>query len=249
MAQGVTSVVLRQQVVGYIRVSKDEQAKSGLGLEAQRQKLKAYAMLYELDLVKVFVEPGASAKTLKGRPALSAALGMLKAGTAKGFLVAKLDRLTRSMRDLGYLLDNWFNDKGYSLLSVAENIDTRSAAGRLVVNVLGSVAQWERETISERTKDALAVKKARGERTGSVPYGKLEGKGGKLLPNPKEMSIVDEVTRLGAQGWSVRLIEDRMRALDIRGRKGRLIGKSQIHRILTKDGRNNVQNVKTEKAP
>ena len=100
--------------------------------------MQAYAELYDLDLVEIIVDPGESAKTLD-RPGLTRARQALRRGHAQALLVVKLDRLTRSVRDLGHLLEHDFGPDGAALLSVSENIDTRSAAGRLVLNVLASV--------------------------------------------------------------------------------------------------------------
>ena len=80
---------------------------------------------------------------------------MLKSGQAEALLVCKLDRLTRSVKDLGFLVDTYFANGKYTLMSVSEQFDTRSSAGRLVLNVLASVAQWERETIGERTREVM----------------------------------------------------------------------------------------------
>src|SRR5690348_1236649 len=76
------------------------------------------------------------------------------APVSKRNLIAKLDRLTRSVRDLGELLER-FQKRGVSLVSVSESLDTGSAAGRLVLNVMASISQWEREAIGERTREAL----------------------------------------------------------------------------------------------
>lgn len=159
----------RTRVVGYIRVSTEAQADGGVSLEAQRAKLSAYATAMDLDLVAVHVDAGLSAKTL-ARPGVLAALAMLEGGEAEGLLVAKLDRLTRSVRDLGDLVERYFSAR-FSLLSVADSIDTRSAAGRLVLNVLASVAQWEREATGERTRDALAHLRREGVRLGGAALG------------------------------------------------------------------------------
>ena len=119
----------RTRVVGYVRVSTEHQADGGASLGAQRAKLAAYALAMDLELVAIEEDAGLSAKTLE-RPALQRALAMLDAGTAEGLLWAKLDRLTRSVRDLGELVERYFSSR-WSLLSVADSIDTRSAAGRL----------------------------------------------------------------------------------------------------------------------
>src|SRR5262245_9972971 len=94
----------RTRVVGYVRVSSEQQADSGVSLEAQRAKLEAYALAMELELVAIEVDAGVSAKTLR-RPGFEAALQLLGSGAAEGLLVCKLDRLTRSVRDLGWLLE------------------------------------------------------------------------------------------------------------------------------------------------
>jgi DNA invertase Pin-like site-specific DNA recombinase len=156
----------RTRTVAYLRVSTDKQADRGVSLDAQRAKVAAYAELYDLELVEVVVDAGASAKTLD-RPGLARALGMLrKGGEAEALLVVKLDRLTRSVRDLCELVERHFAPGKAALLSVGEQIDTRSAAGRLVLNVLASVSQWEREAIGERTAAAMQHKAACGEFTG-----------------------------------------------------------------------------------
>lgn len=157
------------RVVAYLRVSTGDQADSGLGLVDQERKIRAYADLYDLKIVSMEVDAGLSAKTVD-RPALKRALGMLGRG-ADAILVAKLDRLTRSVRDLGTLIEEYFTTGRYTLFSVADQVDTRSAGGKLVLNILASVSEWEREVIAERTKAALAVLKANNKRTGTVPLG------------------------------------------------------------------------------
>ena len=102
----------------------------------------AYAALYELDLVAMEVDAGVRAKTLQ-RPALRQALARLKAGEAEALLVVKLDRLTRSVQDLGVLVETYFLAGKWSLMSVSEQIDTRTAAGRMVLHILAAVSQWD----------------------------------------------------------------------------------------------------------
>jgi DNA invertase Pin-like site-specific DNA recombinase len=158
------------RVIGYIRVSTDQQASEGVSLEAQKEKIRAYCTALDLELVDIISDNGYSAKTIE-RPGLSAALSRLRAGAADILLVAKLDRLTRSVKDLGQLVDTYFLPGRYSLLSIGDSIDTRTASGRLVLNVLASVAQWEREAISERTSEALRHLKAQGVHIGATAYG------------------------------------------------------------------------------
>lgn len=202
------------RVVGYARVSTEDQASEGVSLDAQSDKIRAYAALYGLDLVEL-VAGGESAKSLD-RPAFCRALALLDSGAADGLVVAKLDRLSRSVVDLGWLVAHYFGESGRrQLFAVAESIDTRTAAGRLVLNVLMSVAQWEREAIVERTRDALRHKRQQGERTGGVPYGfdldpssplNRAGRPTRLVENPAESAIVARILALAAEGRSPRAI-------------------------------------------
>jgi DNA invertase Pin-like site-specific DNA recombinase len=186
--------------LGYVRVSTDKQADRGVSLEAQESKIRAYAQLYELQLGEVIVDAGASAKSLD-RPGLQRALAMLRSGAAGGLLVAKLDRLTRSVRDLGDLMETLFGRADSpALLSVGEQLDTRSAAGRMVMNILAVIAQWEREAIGERTRDALAELKSQGVKLGRPP--KLSEAASRMAKDLHEAGasyehVADEMNRLG----------------------------------------------------
>lgn len=161
----------RMRAVGYVRVSSEQQANEGVSLDAQRSRLKAHCHAQELVLVDVVADEGYSAKSLD-RPGLGQALRMLMDGKADAIIVVKLDRLTRSVKDLGHLCDTYFREgMPHYLLSVSDAIDTRSAGGKLILNVLMSVAQWEREAIGERTQEALNELTRQGVYLGGAPYG------------------------------------------------------------------------------
>jgi DNA invertase Pin-like site-specific DNA recombinase len=192
----------RVKAVGYVRVSTEQQASDGVSLAAQREKIEQYCALYDLDLIAVVEDAGASAKTLE-RDGLSEVLTLMEAGQAQALVVAKLDRLTRSVADLATLLEKYFDGR-FDLVSVGEQVNTGTAAGRLVLNVLMSVSQWEREAISERTKTALQHKKARGQRVGSVPYGyRLDADGVMLNEDAEEQEIIHAVEKFHAAGLSL----------------------------------------------
>jgi len=217
------------RTIAYLRVSTEKQADRGVSLDAQRAKVRAYAELYDLDLVEVVVDAGESAKTLD-RPGLQRALAMLKSGNADALLVVKLDRLTRSVRDLGELVERHFAPGKAALLSVGEQIDTRSAAGRLVLNVLASVSQWEREAIGERTSAAMQHKASEGEYTGgAVPYGyRLAADGEHVEELPEEQAVLAEARRLRASGLSLRAVARELDRHGIKSRVGRAFGAEQI---------------------
>jgi site-specific DNA recombinase len=178
----------------------------------------------------VVEDAGVSARTMD-RPGLQRALAMLARGEAQALIVLKLDRLTRSVRDLGELLEGPFARA--ALLSVGEQIDTRTAAGRLVLNVLASVAQWERETIGERTATAMAHKKTKGERVGAVPYGYgLGADGHALVPVAAEQAVIAEARRLKASGLALRAIAAELERAGMVARNGRRFEAAQVQRMV-----------------
>lgn len=152
--------------VGYVRVSTQEQVSEGVSLDAQRDKLRAYCKCSGIKLIDIKADEGISGGTLE-RPGLQAALAMLRRGTANTLIVVKLDRLSRSLRDVCTLVEDYFGNERYHLLSLCGMANTHSAAGRMVLMNLANYAQFEREMISERTRDALRHMKA--QECGSVP--------------------------------------------------------------------------------
>jgi site-specific DNA recombinase len=223
----------KTRTVAYLRVSTEKQADHGISLEAQRAKVIAYAALYDLELIDVIVDAGLSASTLE-RDGLNRALAMLRAGKSDALLVVKLDRLTRSVRDLGILVERYFASGKWALLSVGEQFDTRSAAGRLVLNVLASVAQWEREATGERTSAALQHKAAQGEYIGGgAPYGyRIADDGVRLDPEPAEQRVVASVRALHAEGRSLRAIARKLAEEALVSRAGRPFAAGQVRRML-----------------
>lgn len=228
------NIAVRTRAVAYLRVSTDKQADEGVSLDAQRAKVLAFAELYNIDIVAIEVDAGASAKTLD-RPALAQALATLRARHADALLVVKLDRLTRSVRDLGELLDTYFGaGKPWALLSVMDQIDTRTAAGRMVLNILTSVAQWEREAIGERTSVAMQhMAQAKQYTGGQVPFGQaLAPDGVQLIEDQEEQGTIAVARELRACGLSLRAIVGELARRGLRGRTGSELGKTQVVRIL-----------------
>jgi DNA invertase Pin-like site-specific DNA recombinase len=202
-------------VIAYCRVSTAEQSDSGVSLDAQQAKMQAYADLYNLTIVETIID-AESAKSLN-RSGLQRALNLLRAGKADGLLVVKLDRLTRSVADWQTLIEGYFGERGgKQLLSVNDSIDTRTAAGRLVLNILLSVAAWEREAIAERTKEALRHKINSRQRVGKVRFGfDLDPDGITLVENPAEQQTLTFMRSLRAAGRTLRQIAAELTALQI----------------------------------
>jgi site-specific DNA recombinase len=204
------------RAIGYVRVSTDKQADFGVSLPAQEEKIRAMAVVQGAELPEVIVD-AESAKSLN-RSGMERLLRLVDAGAVDTVIIAKLDRLTRSVKDLAELLDR-FQRRGVALVSVAESLDTGSAAGRLVLNIMVSVSQWEREAIGERTRAAMQHKKSHGERVGNLAFGlQVSADGRHVEPNVVEQAVLSQVRVLRQAGHSLREIA---RDLNRAGRRTR----------------------------
>src|ERR1700693_1377960 len=173
------------RAIGYVRVSTDKQADHGVSLEAQEAKIRAMGVVQGAELTELIVDGGEADKDLN-RPGMERLLALVDQGKVQTVIIAKLDRLTRSVKDLAELLER-FQRRGVSLVSVAESLDTGSAAGRLVINIMTAVSQWEREAIGERTRDAMQHKRSNGQRVGNLAYGyRLSADGEHVESEPSE---------------------------------------------------------------
>lgn len=164
------------RAVGYLRVSTAEQAESGAGLAAQRVAIEVEARRRGWLLGEVFVDAAASGKALVGREALARALAVVQAGNAEVLIVSKLDRLSRSLLDFAEVMRR-AQTEGWNLVALDLGIDLSTPAGEFLASVMASAAQWERRIIGQRTRDALAAKKASGVRLGrprSLPDGVVQ---------------------------------------------------------------------------
>jgi DNA invertase Pin-like site-specific DNA recombinase len=180
------------QVIGYARVSTDEQAMSGAGLQAQRRAIEAECKRRGWQLVKVIEDAGYSAKDMR-RPGVQEALRVLESGEATALVVAKLDRLSRSMIDFAAVMAK-AQKQHWALVALDVAVDSSTPAGEAMVHMLATFAQFERRLIAERTREALAAKKASGVRLGRPP----------TVPK----AVVRRIQRQRAKGESLRAIAD-----------------------------------------
>jgi DNA invertase Pin-like site-specific DNA recombinase len=219
------------KTIGYVRVSTDRQADRGVSLEAQAEKIRAMAVVHGAGLLDIIVDGGESAKSLN-RPGMARLLTLVDSGEVEAVIIAKLDRLTRSVKDLCTLLER-FTRRGVTLISVAESLDTGSAAGRLVLNIMTAVSQWEREAIGERTRDAMSHKRSQGQRVGNIAYGcRLAGDGVHVESDPDEQAVLSEIRQLRGEGATLRGIAAALNHRAYRTRRGTAWRLESVARVL-----------------
>jgi DNA invertase Pin-like site-specific DNA recombinase len=226
------------RVIGYVRVSTPDQAENGVSLDAQCERIRLFCGLYDHELAEIIVDAGESGKSMD-RVGIQQVLRVLRAGAADGIVVMKLDRLTRSIADLQDLVQEFFVEGAPTprrLFSVGEHLDTTTANGRMMVNLLMVIAQWERETIGERTKEALGYKKSIGQRVGSIPYGwELADDGFTLKSNQREQSAIVIAKELKREGLSLRAIGEKLMDMGYHQRNGSTWKPQTIKNLLGAD--------------
>ncbi len=207
-----------KRVIGYIRVSTEEQAKEGVSLENQVAKIKAYCKSQDWDLVEIFRDEGVTGKNLK-REGVQELLKCVKERKIKVVVVYKTDRLTRKQKDLWGLLENVFEPCGVGFKSVTEPFDTTTAMGKGFLGMLGVFAQLEGDLISERTREALQFKKQNGEPLGPPALG-FNAKDKKRIEDPEQLKIVEYVKALRRKKLSERAIARRLNKEGISTKRG-----------------------------
>lgn len=187
----------------YIRVSTEDQAKDGFSIHAQREKLTKYAEANDWGIYDYYVDDGISGKNLEDRSEVCRLINDVKEGKVNNILIYKLDRLTRSVRDLIYLIE-LFEKNSCTFNSQTEKIDTSNAVGRMFVKIIGIFAEFERENLAERVSFGYEQKTREGNYTntcGVYGYDYIVGKQ-KLIVNEKEKEIVNRIFDLYIDGNS-----------------------------------------------
>ncbi len=234
------------RVIAYCRVSTEEQ---GLGdsLDAQQARLRAHCIAHSLELVRVESD-SASASTLT-REGLGRALATIEQGGASGLVVVKLDRLTRSVRDLVALRDQGMGDE-WRLISLAEQVDTSTPTGRMFMTLIVTLAEWERETTAARTKDLLAYARSQGQHLGAVPYGwkrvkvqrdangRRVGERGRLERDTEQQRVLVWMHELKAADLSLEGIASQLNGAAITASRGGRWTKMGVWRALKAQGVN-----------
>jgi site-specific DNA recombinase len=214
--------LMSTKAIGYVRVSTDDQAREGVSLDVQETRIRAYCEAKGWLLVSVVRDEGKSAKDLR-RPGLQEILATLpkRQRCFDVLVVVKLDRLTRSVRDLGNLMET-FKRARMGFTSIQESVDTASASGELFFNLVASVSQWERRAIGERTHAAMAHMRAQGRRISRQPrFGVRFDAAGRVQADPREQATLSRILRLREAGHSLRQISAELARHGILARSGR----------------------------
>jgi len=189
------------KAIGYVRVSTEEQAREGISIEAQEERIRALATAKGWNLLEIVKDPGYSGKNLS-RPGIMSLIDSCRRGTVNVVIVNKVDRLTRKQKDLWYLLEDIFYKNQVGFVSVTESFDSTTAAGTAFLGMIGVFAQLERDLVSERTREALNHKRAKGGWVGRSPTGFRINEEGRLEADPEALKMIARAKRLRREGAS-----------------------------------------------
>ena len=217
------------QVIGYTRVSTDEQAREGISLQAQREKILAWASALDFDVIALEEDAGISGKNIRAREGLKRALELACSEKA-ALVVYSLSRLSRSTRDT-LMVAEMLDVAGADLVSLSERIDTSSAAGKMVFRMLAVLNEFERDQISERTSSILQHKKNKLEVYSPTPYG-YDRNGSQLVQNPSEQLVVGRMKQLRRRGKSFKFIARYLNTREIPSKTGSRWYASTVRYIL-----------------
>ena len=218
-----------KQAIGYIRVSTERQASEGVSLEAQEARIGKWCADNGYELVQVFVDAGISGKRMDTRKELLAALASLKKGMA--LVSYSLSRLARSTKD-ALSIGETVAKKKADMVSLSEQIDTTTAAGKMMFQMLAVLAEFERNLVAERTTNALQHKKATNQKyCNQTPYG-FEAIEGRLVEVKKEAKVVAEIQASRSSGKTLQSIADSLNRRGIPTKTNKQWQPATIHLLL-----------------
>jgi len=205
----------------YLRVSTDEQAREGISLSSQEQKLRAYCESNGWEIYDIYIDEGKSG-AIMDRPELQRLLNDCREGKVDAILVYRLDRFSRSLRNLIFMVEELKN-YNVDFVSLTEQLDTTTPTGKLMFHIVGAFAEFERDIIRERIKTCMATKAKSGYAQYKPPFGyRFINK--KLVVNEDEAEIIRDVFSAYLKGFSTAAISRQFN-----------IPRSLVYRILTNE--------------
>lgn len=165
-------VTYKKKVIGYVRVSTEEQAKNGTSIETQCERIRAYCVAFNLELIDIVIEPAMSGASMEKRKKLQGIRDRVGNGEFDAIIAIKVDRIARNLKELMMLVEDELEPNNCDLILMDVNVDTSTPVGKVILQILGSFAQFERAMIAERTMTGIDHRAHLGKHaTGNVPTG------------------------------------------------------------------------------
>ena len=218
------------KILGYIRVSTKLQSEKGNSLKLQKSKIKDYCKLNDFNLIEIYEDRGISGMSIDKRDGYKEMVNYLTNNDIDGIVVWSLSRLGRKMKDVVEFMDI-LKRNNINFFSIKENLSNNDKVGRLIMNILGSINEFEVEVIRERIKDVKRNKRQNGEVYGRLQYG-WDNVDGKLIKNDKEFSVIKRIKNLKSRGYSWRKISNRLNNDGIRSKEGKIWYDGSLYNMM-----------------
>ena len=218
------------KVLGYIRVSTKLQSDKGNSLNLQSSKIKDYSKLNDFNLIEIYEDRGISGMSIDKRDGYKEMIEYLTNNQIDGVVVWSLSRLGRRMKDVVEFMDT-LKQNNINFFSIKENLSNNDNVGSLIMNILGSINEFEVEVIRERIKDVKKHKKQNGEVYGRLQYG-WDNVNGKLIKNKSEFSIIKRIKNLRSRGYSWRKISNRLNDDNIQSKEGNIWYDGSLYNMM-----------------
>jgi len=218
------------KAIGYIRVSTEGQAKDGVSLDNQKERIKAYCLYKGFELVEIIEDAGISGGKNKDRDGFNHLLDMIEEGRAQTVVLYSLERLSRDMLTL-LALERLLDEYDIALHTIEGEINTSSPDGFMNFAMKAFLGEMERRQIKHRTKKAMEYKKAQGEVVGAIPFGHTR-QNESLIEDPKEQAVIAMANRLYSEGQKVSAITREINQAGHTTRNGKAFSDKQIVRMI-----------------
>ena len=218
------------KVIGYIRVSSVVQREKGNSIKMQRDKIKDYCRLNDYELVEIYEDNGVSGMSIEKRTGYNSMVQDLEDKEVDGIVVWSLSRLGRKLKDVLEFMDVLKN-KGIGFYSVKEGLNNNDNVGGLILNILGSINEFEVNVIRETIRDVKRNKKKNGEVYGRMVYG-YDNVNGKMVVNEFERKVIKRIKNLRSRKWSWRRISNRLNEDGIKSKEGSIWYDGSLYNMM-----------------
>lgn len=218
------------KVLGYVRVSSVTQKIKNNSIPLQKRKINDYCKLNDFDLVEMYEDDGISGMSIDKREGYKKMITFLKDNEIDGIVVWSLSRLGRRMKDVVEFMD-YLKTNDIRFFSIKENLSNDDKIGSLIMNILGSINEFEVEVIRERIKDVKRNKKENKEVYGRLMYG-YDNMNGKLVVNQTERKTIKRIKNLRSRGWSWRKISNKLNDDGVKSKEGKLWYDGSLYNMM-----------------
>lgn len=217
------------KVLGYIRVSSFNQ-KKGYSIKNQYLKIKDYCRYMDYELIDVFEDNGISGMSVNKREGYKEMIKYLLGNDIDGVVVYSLSRLGRKMRDVLEFMEI-LKENNIKFFSIKENLNNEDKIGSLILNIMGSINEFEVENIRERIRDVKREKKKNGLVYGRLVYG-YDNINGKLVKNEDEFKVIKRIKNLKSRGWSWRRISNKLNEDGIKSKENKIWYDGSLYNMM-----------------